>query len=234
VAYKTIGIIGGMGALATVDIFQNIVTKTYARNDQEHIPILIDNNTRIPCRAKYLLGKGESPIKEIMASANKLKEMGADFLLLPCNTAHYFYESVSLNIDTPVLNMVEETAKVAAELGIKKVGMLGTRGFITHVNYQQHYKKHKVEVTQPTDREQKELDNIIFNGVKKHNFNVDTSLLLSTLDRLYDEGAEAFVLACTELPIMFSTLDCKHKIINPTDIVAKKAILLAGGKLREE
>ena len=87
---KTLGIIGGMGPLATANLFNKIVLTTHAKSDQDHIHILIDNNTLIPDRTAYLLGNGEDPLEQLVTSAVRLEKMGAEFLIMPCNTAHYF------------------------------------------------------------------------------------------------------------------------------------------------
>ena len=89
---KTLGIIGGMGAAATADLFQKIVAVTDAKNDREHIPVVIDNNTMIPDRTAFLLSnnKRENPKKDLIESAEKLRSYGAEILMIACNTAHYF------------------------------------------------------------------------------------------------------------------------------------------------
>ena len=127
---KTVGIIGGMGPLATVDLFGKIVNLTDAKCDNDHIHILIDNNTYIPDRTSYILGDGENPIDELVKSAKRLKNMGADFLIMPCNTAHYFYNDIINNVSIPFINMIEETANYINNKNIKKVGLLSTTGTI--------------------------------------------------------------------------------------------------------
>ena len=87
---KTVGIIGGMGTLATIDLFNKIVLETNAKSDDEHLHILIDNNAQIPDRTNFILGNGENPTNELIKSAKNLEKIGADFLAIPCNTAHYF------------------------------------------------------------------------------------------------------------------------------------------------
>ena len=102
---KTIGIIGGMGPLATIDLYHRIVELTPARSDAEHIPTVIDSNTRIPDRTASILAGGESPVKELVRSAKRLEAAGADILLIACNTAHYYYDEVQAAAKTKVLNM---------------------------------------------------------------------------------------------------------------------------------
>ena len=91
---KTIGIIGGMGPLSTVHLFERIVLRTKAQKDQDHIRVLIDSNTNIPDRTKAIISDGEDPVRELVNSAKILENSGADFLIMPCNTAHYFIDEI--------------------------------------------------------------------------------------------------------------------------------------------
>ena len=111
---KTIGIIGGMGPMATVDLMKKVILATDAREDQEHIPILVDNNTNIPDRTAAILGEGEDPLPELLKSEDRLTDAGADFLIMGCNTAHYFLPLMLPNLRIPVINMIEETAAFCA------------------------------------------------------------------------------------------------------------------------
>ena len=86
---KTIGIIGGMGPAATADLMMKIISMTAADSDQDHIPMIIDNNTRIPDRTAAILSGGADPVPEMTASAKRLETAGADFIIIGCNTAHY-------------------------------------------------------------------------------------------------------------------------------------------------
>lgn len=127
---KTIGIIGGMGPLATIDLYHRIVELTPARSDAEHIPTVIDSNTRIPDRTASILAGGESPVKELVRSAKRLEAAGADILLIACNTAHYYYDEVQAAAKTKVLNMPRITAKYVKDSGMKRVMLLSTTGTV--------------------------------------------------------------------------------------------------------
>jgi len=85
---KTIGILGGMGPYATVELFSKILKFTPARKDQEHLRIIIDNNLKIPDRTEAILGNGKSLLPEMIATAKNLEKAKVDFILIPCNTAH--------------------------------------------------------------------------------------------------------------------------------------------------
>ncbi|MCL1912998.1 MAG: amino acid racemase [Eubacteriaceae bacterium] len=234
--YKTAGIIGGMGALATVDIFQKIVLNTYVECDQDHIPVLIDNNTQVPDRTKFLLGQGENPLKTMAFSAIRLQNMGADFLLLGCNTAHALFEELSNCVDIPIINIIEETVKEAHSRGYKKVGLLATEGFIKHASFQPYYDSLGIEVCTPHIEEQEAISSLI-NAVKANSFQAPMFGLSAVFQRMQASGAEAFVLSCTELPLVFSM--CKefepftgmYDMLDPNLVLAQKAICLAGGRL---
>ena len=104
---KTIGIMGGMGPMATVDLMQKVIVATKAIKDQEHIHTVIDNNTNIPDRSECIFGQGPSPVPEMVKSAERLTSMGADVIIIGCNTAHYFLPEVQKQVKTPFINMIE-------------------------------------------------------------------------------------------------------------------------------
>ena len=102
---KVIGIIGGMGPMATADLFTKIIENTVAATDQEHLHVLIDNNTDIPDRTACILQGSDAPLAPMVESARRLVEQGADLLIIPCNTAHYFHHGVQAAVAVPVLHM---------------------------------------------------------------------------------------------------------------------------------
>ncbi len=104
---KVLGIIGGMGPLATADFFKELVKRTDARKDWEHLHVIIDNDVSIPSRTRAALYNETSPVSAMRKSAKKLQAMGCDYLAVPCNSAHYFYEEVVQGLDIPWVNMIE-------------------------------------------------------------------------------------------------------------------------------
>ena len=100
---KVIGILGGMGPLATADLFQKITLHTAASCDQDHPRVCIDSNTNISDRTAALLHGGADPVPEMVKSAQRLESIGADLLIMPCNTAHNFYDAVASSVSIPVL-----------------------------------------------------------------------------------------------------------------------------------
>ena len=224
---KTIGIIGGMGPLATADLFKKIIMNTKAEKDQEHIKILIDNNTDIPDRTAAIVGHGESPIPQLTKSAVSLCEMGADFLIMPCNTAHYFLPDIQKKVEIPILSMLEATGESLRSKGIQTVGLLATEGTIKSGIYQRVFETLGVEIITPSQEEQVAINDLIYKGVKAGKYDYDTSSARNVMEGLLDRGAELLVLGCTELPVAVEMYRLDYPVCDPTLELARAAIQAA-------
>lgn len=218
-----------MGPLATADLFTKIVTMTRASCDQEHLHVLIDNNTEIPDRTRAILSGGENPLPQLKASAERLRDAGADFLIMPCNTAHYFHAELSRSIDIPVLNMLEETAALIKERGVSCVGLLATDGTIQSGVYDRALERYGIEVLRPDAEGQKQVMHIIYDGVKAGNRDISPDGFVRAAEDLLARGAQTLILGCTELPPAFSIYDIKLPHTDPTSVLAAAAVTYAGG-----
>ncbi len=225
---RTIGILGGMGPQATVDLFQKIVNVTPAGCDQEHIKIIIDNDPKIPDRTKYIIGQGENPVNALIEKAIKLKLMGAELLTMPCNTAHYFYDEIIKYVDIPFINMITE---VANEIRIKygkgaKAGLLATLGTYKAKIYEEIFSKYGIEILVPNDDGKRHIYELIYQV--KEGFNIDNLNNVSKITRdLKTKGAMTVILGCTELPLVKIDLPEDIEYIDTTLVLAKKAVNLA-------
>ena len=230
---KTIGILGGMGPLATVDIFHKIVSMTEASCDQDHIHIIIDNDPGIPNRLDFLLRDGENPEKHLTQLAEKLELMGADVLIMPCNTAHYFYEAIKKHLGIDFINMIDETAKEVKRISpsCKKIGLLATKGTYHTGIYEKVFAPYEIEVIKPDNEDQQYIADIIL-AVKIGQSTFDLTNIYHVLDKLKKQNIEMLVLGCTELPIAFEMFDIKEKYIDPTTVLACSAIRYAGKNVR--
>ena len=226
---QAIGIIGGMGPMATLDLFGKIIANTDAHTDAEHIRVYIDCHTGIPDRTQAILNGGESPVPYLWESAEKLAAMGAGFLLIPCNTSHYYYKQICEGSPVPVMNMVEETAKELAKDGVTKVGLLATDGTCRSGVYQAALAAYGIESLCPNEAEQREVMRLIYDGVKADAPSFDTEQLAAMIDRLKAEGAQRILLGCTELPLGFDRYGLSRKdTVDPALILARAAIRKAG------
>ena len=227
---KTIGIIGGMGPLATVDLFSKIVRLTKAEKDSDHLHILIDNDTNIPSRMDAILRGGPDPSVEMCKSAVRLEKAGAEILIIGCNTAHYYYPAVRAAVRVPILNMLEVTADEVVRRKIKKVGLLATDAVMNLKLYEDALLKRKIEVIKPNAEGQEAVMQIIFQGVKAGKTSYDTERFLKMLSTLQAQGAGTVILGCTELPLAFQLYGIQYPSLDPTAVLAAAAIRAAGGE----
>jgi aspartate racemase len=229
---KTIGIIGGMGPLATVHLYERIVLRTKALRDQDHIRVLIDSNTNIPDRTKAIISDGEDPTVELIKSAKILENSGADFLIMPCNTAHYFINTIQEAVNIPFINMVEETVKYTEKKFGKDtvVGILATDGTIKSKIYENYYANLGIKTVVP-DKTQTDVMKFIYDVIKKGNYNEGTSLMFSAVEELKEMGATSFLLGCTELSSAQYLYKFEGNFINPIEVLTERSIEFAGGQL---
>lgn len=226
---KVIGIVGGMGPFATVELFRLIVENTAAEKDSDHIRILIDNNTCIPDRTNAILNGGESPVPYIIDSANNLKRSGADFILIPCNTSHYFIDRIRAGVDIPVINMVEQTCSAIKERDITKVGILATTGTMKGKIYERYLYDSGIDLIKPSPEQQKAVMSFIYDGVKAWNINYNTDKFQDAVDDIYSRGAQSIIMACTELSLGAAQYNIRlGNTTEPMNILARYAITQAG------
>ncbi|MCM3388539.1 cysteate racemase [Ureibacillus chungkukjangi] len=228
---KTLGIIGGVGPLATMFIGEMIVRRTSATKDQEHVHTIIDNDTSIPDRTAYILDQTkENPVPYLVKDAVKLADAGADLICIPCNTAHTFYEDLQSASPVPVLHMIRETAKRAASTGAKRVGVLATDGTLASGVYQQALIEQDIEPVVPDMVIQHQVMSVIYDYVKagkevsEHQWHVIEQAMLQ-LD------CDKIILGCTELSIVNKDLKLDNRYIDSLMVLAESAILACGYEL---
>ncbi|NJD99496.1 amino acid racemase [Thermococcus sp. LS1] len=225
---RVIGILGGMGPLATAELFRRIVEKTPAKRDQEHPRIIIYNNPKIPDRTAFILGKGEDPRPELITSAKKLESWGADFIIMPCNTAHFFAEDIQRVIKVPLVSMVEATAEKIAEMGLRKVGLLATDGTVRGGVYEGPLARRGIKLVVPSEGDQRLVMKAIYEGVKGGNLEIGRELLLGVARRL-EKRSEGIIAGCTEVSVALRPEDLSVPLIDPLDVIAERAVRLALG-----
>lgn len=229
---KIVGVIGGMGPLATVDLYRKIVEHTAADCDQAHVRTIIDSNTNIPDRTAALLSGGESPVRELQSSARLLERAGAQVLVMPCHTAHCFYDEVQAAVHVPVLNMIDLTVQELKRRGVARAGLLATDGAVQSGIYQRHFEGSGIELLLPDPEGQAALMNMIYSGVKAGRSDYDTQAVRTALDRLMDAGAQTLILGCTELPPAFEMYGLDYPNLDPTLTLALAAITASGGTVK--
>lgn len=224
---KIVGVIGGMGPMATLDFAQKILSFSDATKDQEFPHIIIDNNTEIPDRSSYILSGAEDPFQKLEETAYRLVDAGASILGMPCNTAHYFYDRIveSLKLKYPdkdilFLNMIEEVAKQVIFENKKKIFLLSTLGTIKVAIYQKKMNSFGIEVILPSIEIQKKIMDMIY-ALKSGETDFDRDYLSNVLNESKMLYSAPIVLGCTELPIIFNSVDLLSQTMDPTAILAK-------------
>ena len=229
---KTIGILGGMGPMATCDLMKKIIDNTDAACDQEHIRICVDSNTEIPDRTAAILGHGEDPRPQMIKSAVLLQAMGADVLIVPCNTAHFFLADVEKCVDVPILHIARETAKSLSDQGVRIAAVLATDGTVQSGLYEQALKNYGIKTIYPDAEDQKMVMSVIYDYVKAGKDYPYPEKIKAMQRKLLYQGAERMILACTELPIAFSGWDTIIPTTDPTEVLAQAAIRYADKKVK--
>lgn len=233
---KKLGIIGGIGPLATVYFADLVIRLTKADSDQEHIPMLIYNDTDIPDRTEYILDNTkENPLPLMIRDAKKLEAEGCDVLAMPCNTAHYFFDELQANVGVPLLSILEESVCFAEKKlpGLKKLGVLATDGTLRSGAYHHTLEKHGLQICVPSEREQAALTEIIYGQVKASR-KIDIDGFLSIAEGLGRQGAEAVILGCTELSVIrgkFGLYDTFF--VDSSECLARAAVTACGKEIAE-
>ena len=230
----TIGIVGGMGPEATADLFKKIIRATPAKRDQDHIPVVIVSDPSIPDRTEALLGEGEDPLPAMAKSAQACLGAGADFLIMPCNTAHCFHPGLCEGIPVPVLHMMEEVARFLASTHpeVRKVGLLATTGTVRLALYQETLSQDGLEVIVPGEDDQGKVMEAIYGerGVKAGYYDGPRDLFSEVAANLVARGATAIIAGCTEIPLALEQGDVDGAVlVDPTDVLAHAAVARALG-----
>jgi len=230
---KTIGIIGGMGPLATADLYLKITNMTEAAKDQDHVHIVIDSNPKIPDRTAYILGEGETPLPEIVKSIRRLEAAGCDFLIMPCNTAHHIIEEIEATTRIPFINMMEVTAKfVANSFAGQTAGVLATDGTCRSGAYERYFEKHGIQVVKP-DQYQPDVMELIYKGVKSGVLDMSLAGIEAAIEEMKEKGATVFILGCTELSAVSHRIrSLGDTFVDPLEVLAMESIKEAGGRVK--
>ncbi len=233
---RIIGILGGMGPEATVDFYREIIRLTPASRDQEHIPVLIYSNTRIPDRMAAILDGGEDPLPHLIDSARILESAGAGIIAMPCNTAHFYVERLRRKITIPVLHMIEETLLdlQVRYPEVRTIGLLATAASIRTRIYQTAFAPPGLTIIVPTESGQERIMAAIRDIKAGRNREQARKTVENIGADLVTAGAEAVILGCTELPLVFESQSRLCPVLNPTRILAQAAVDWARGRAADD
>lgn len=230
---KKLGVIGGVGPMATALFMKMIIEMTDAKNDQEHIEMVIYNCPQIPDRTNYILGKStQDPAPKMIELGRKLAEEGAELIAIPCITAHYFYDELSAAIHVPIINIIEEVCGFLTERNIHCAGLMATSGTIASGLFQNAFTAAGCTLILPDEAEQEDLMHVIYENVKAGR-PVDMQRFERVAKHLRNAGAEVIILGCTELSVVRENCNLGAGYLDAMRLLAKCAAERCG-KLKSE
>lgn len=219
-----IGVLGGMGPLATIDFMRKVLVATPAETDQEHVPVIVSSIPQIPDRTTAFRGEGVSPLAAMIASGRRLVRAGASLVVIPCNTAHLWFDDVQAALGLPMLHLVDAAlADALASVGSHaKIGLLCTDATLASGLYLN--RTPQVRWALPTAREM--LDWVMpgVRAVKAGELDRGRELLCAAAQALVQRGAHALVLGCTEVPLVLGPSNVPVPVIDATASLARRAV----------
>ncbi len=223
---KIIGILGGMGPEATAELYLRIIRATKVKRDQDHPRVIIYSNSKVPDRTAAILEAGPSPLPELIRAGKRLEEAGADFIIIPCNTAHYFIDQLQKELRVPILNMIKLSAGRARDSypNVRKAGLLASDGTVKSGLYKSAYGDAGIEIMELSPERQAEVMKAIYQYIKAGNL-IDGGLLLHKVaDDLVTIGAEMIICGCTEVSLVLKEGDLAVPIFDPLQVLAEAAV----------
>jgi aspartate racemase len=220
-----LGVIGGMGPLATADFFHKLIAATPASRDEDHIPTLIHSVPQLPSRPAAILRGGESPLPALLAARNRLFEIGATMLAMPCNTAHHWHAQLAEGTGIPFPHIADA---VAAELpAAGRVGIIATQATLAARIYEQRLGA-QIEWLRPDAKSFTGSVQPAIDAVKGNAAAAGGRLLEPVIEALLARGAVRVVLACTELPVALDVIasPLRDRCIDSTAALARSCVRL--------
>jgi aspartate racemase len=216
--------------MATVDFLRKLTRATPASCDQEHIPLVVHFSSQTPDRSDALSGAGPSPLPSLIESARMIERSGAQGLVMPCNTAHAWYEEVASAIQIPLLHIVDAAVlQLPSALRDEPVGLLATRGTLLSGIYAMRHPE--IRWVLPNERQ---IDLFVMPAIrciKSGEMHRAGQLLDAAIGALVEQGARAIVLGCTELPLACPDSTMPVPLVDATDALAHMAVRWATGGL---
>lgn len=225
---KRLGIIGGLGPMATAYFLQLIIEMTEADTDQEHIEVLLHSKPQIPDRTGYILGKSkENPMPQLLEIGKSLVAQGADMIAIPCITAHFFQEELEEKVGCPIIHAIEETARYLQEEGVGKVGIMATDGTVQSKLFQTVFGRYGITCYVPDEDGQGKVMHLIYKNVKA-GCPVEMNLFREVSEQLFGQGAEVILLGCTELSLIKRDNALGKGFLDVMEVLTRQAVLTCG------
>ncbi|WSQ10788.1 amino acid racemase [Streptomyces sp. NBC_01231] len=224
---EIIGILGGMGPAATADFYAKLVSMTPGHNDQDHLRTVIWSDPTIPDRTEALLGNGPDPTPWLLNGSRVLREAGATVIAIPCNTAHAFVPRIADHVGLPIVHMIGEVARHLTTLrpAVLTAGLLATTGTVHAGLYQEWLDRHGVRLALPDPTSQNTEVMAAIHAVKAGTRDKRTTALLArAARRLTEQGAQAIIAGCTEIPLGLPAEAVDVPFVDPALVLAQALV----------
>ncbi len=220
-----VGVLGGMGPLATIDFLHKVLDNTPAARDQDHVPVVVSSIPQIPDRVAAYRGEGESPLAAMVASGQRLVAAGAGLIVIPCNTAHLWFDPLQAALGLPMLHLVDTALDEACEqIGAPaRLGLLATEATLDSQLYASRGHADVLWVL-PSPAEMRECLTPGIVAVKAGEMGRAATLLQDLAQALAQRGAQAIVLGCTEIPLVLAAGNAPVPLIDATAALARRAV----------
>lgn len=231
---QVLGVIGGLGPIATAHFMELVIRMTDAETDQEHLDMIVYSFPSIPDRTGYILDNTQpSPLPPMTAIGETLARQGADHIAIPCLTAHYFYNELTAGIPAPIINGIGETVRHLKENGITRVGIMATDGTIRTGLFRRELERQGMEPLVPSPERQADVMHLIYRNIKA-NRPAEMDRFHAVRRELQDMGAQAIILGCTELSLIKRDENIGPGFIDAMEVLAQQSVLRCGGALKPE
>lgn len=231
---KLLGVLGGMGPIATAYFMELVIRMTDALRDQEHLDMLVYSVPSVPDRTGFILGASrESPLPEMIRVGRALANQGAERIAIPCVTAHYFYRELEESIPVPIINGLAQTVEHLKQRGVEQAGIMATDGTITAGLFRDAMLARGIRPIVPSPERQKDVMRLIYDDIKA-NRPPRMEVFGRVREELLARGAQTIVLGCTELSLIKRDYPVGAGFLDTMEVLAQRAVLECGGKLKEE
>ncbi len=231
---QILGVIGGLGPIATAHFMELVIHMTDAQTDQEHLPMIVYNMPCIPDRTAYILDNTKkNPLPDMVCVGKALARQGATHIAVPCVTAHYFYEELEFGIPVPLINGVEETVTHLRENGIQKVGIMATTGTVRSGIFRRELEKQGLTALTPGEDAQADVMHLIFENVKAGK-PVRMDKFFAVAEDLRAQGAQVIILGCTELSLIKRDHNIGPGFLDAMEVLARRSVLACQKPVKPE
>ncbi len=231
---QILGVIGGLGPLATAHFLEQVAAMTLAETEQDHVDMIVYNFPSIPDRTGYILGSNlKSPLPGLLWAGRALAREQVEAIAIPCITAHFFYEELAGQLRRPVIDTLRCTARHLKSQGVTAAGLLATEGTIYSGIFSRALAAEGIRTILPGRERQEDVNHLIYKNIKK-SLPPEMDRFRSAQEELRAKGAETIILGCTELSMIREKAPIGPGFLDALQVLARESILACGKEVRRE